>query len=145
MRNVLVAYAVVLALCGVSSVAHAETFRLSTGKTSVKLLNVEVHRVTSDHTIDLVAVLSPKPAPKSADDALVQLAEFCLRYKDAVVALSVPANERKTMNMLVPLYQTGNQQTGFAFQLTGGKCSLGAPFPKALVAKARAAAKAALN
>lgn len=145
MRQFLAVCAAAIALCASCGTSSAETFRLATGKTSVKLLNVEVHRVTSDHTIDLVAVLSPNPVPKSSDDALVQLAEFCLRYKDDVVALSVPAPERKTMNMLVPLYQAGNQQTGFAFQLRGGKCSLEAPFPKTLVAKARSAARAALD
>jgi hypothetical protein len=144
-RHLLAACAAAVVLTTACAAASAETFRLATGKTSVELLNVEVQRVTSDHTIDLVAVLSPKPAPKSSDDALVQLAEFCLRYKDDVVALSVPAAERKTMNMLVPLYQAGNLQTGFAFQLRDGKCALDAPFPKALATKARQAAKAALD
>ncbi|WP_299642197.1 hypothetical protein [Devosia sp.] len=123
-----------------------DQFRLDTGRATVKLHHVEVNRVTSDNTIDLVTVLSaPVPTPASQEDMFVQLAEFCLRYQDDIVKAAVPRNEHSKMNLFVPLFQVSGQQVGFAFQVAKGKCTLEAPFPSKLAAEARKHAKAALH
>lgn len=146
MRDTLATCAAVALIATSIGAAGAQTFHLATEDATVELRGVEVHRVTSDNTIDLVAVFSmPDPAPKSSDEMLIQLAELCLRYKDDVVAASVPMNERKKMNMFVPLYQADNQQDGFAFQLRKGECTLEPPFPETLVAKAHESARTPLD
>jgi hypothetical protein len=113
------------------------------------LISVEVHRITSDNTIDLAVSLKP-PAkmPTSDREFLTQVGEFCLRYQKEIVAAAVPAEERNRMNVFVPLYRVpvpgkSNQfqEAGFAFRVINGQCSLGAPFPSQLKSETQKRAK----
>ena len=131
--------------CPATAFSPGQQFPVASGKAAPRLQHVEVQRIASDNTIDLAVVLTPNPAPRSAEDALVQLGEFCLRYESVIADGAVPAKERSKIDLLAPLYVAGAQQTGFAFRVVNGRCVLGSPFPGNLVAKVRAAATAPLN
>ena len=115
-------------------------FPLSDGA-APKLMNVEVHHVTSDNTIDVAVWLAaPTKMPASQAEMLTQLGEFCVRYFGAVMDRAAPSEDRRRVFTFVPLYTVSRandpkklDQSGFAFKQTNGECSLEPPFPQELV------------
>jgi hypothetical protein len=116
-----------------------DELRTHINKSSVRLRHIEVQRVTSDNTIDFVAVTTtPVPLPNSSDEMMIQLAELCLRYQGDLIAAFVPTEEHAKINLFVPLYQLSNgEQVGFAFQVRDEACTLEAPFSPVLAKEAR--------
>jgi hypothetical protein len=108
------------------------------GSVVAKLVVVEVHRVQSDDTIDLVVVIGrigSGYAKYATDDGLVrELGEFCLRYGPKIADGAIPKAERAKLHAIAPLYEMAvGKRFGFAFKVVDGKCSLEPPFPKRLV------------
>jgi hypothetical protein len=119
------------------------------GGVAPTLISIEVHHVASDNTIDVaVSLTPPDPPPASDAELLTQLGEFCLRYEAEVVAAAIPAaSDRARIYGFVPLFRVPVsdrpnefQEAGFDFRVLDGKCSLGTPFPPALVDAVRARA-----
>jgi hypothetical protein len=120
------------------------------GSVAVKVLSVEVHRVQSDKTIDLVIVIErigSGYARFPTDDGLLrELGEFCLRCGQKIAQEAIPQAEISKLRLIAPLFKmTTDARFGFAFSVVDDACSLELPFPKRLLEGTIARSKMAFD